>query len=173
MSTFNIILETTSITNVLVNIICSYNNFRPTAYLFARSYLRKRLGKKIFKYVKVHKMVGKMVPRFEKMVEKINHLTQTMTVEKACKDHEEWADRLFCNMELMFPLMAGCYDNFGPDDAPFMGMYWEQCMRQIDDASFFVIPPLISFAKGQPWVSPVIEEEDVEEKEDPVEEEET
>jgi hypothetical protein len=160
MSTFNIILETTSLPNVLVEIIHEYNNFRPVAYQFCQSYLKNRLGLQIFQYLKVHKMVGQMVEPFEKLVESIVKMTQDMTANEVCDEYYECEhnnnsiEELFSDLEQkMFPIVGKLENKFGPDGA-FSDFYQDQCSTSMKQTQSDVMPSLIRFAKGKQWVSP-------------------
>lgn len=68
---FAIILETTSLPNVLVKMICDYNNFRPVAYQFCQAYLKKRLSNDIVKLLNFDVVVDVMIKSFETRVEYI------------------------------------------------------------------------------------------------------
>jgi hypothetical protein len=153
MSTFNIILETTLLPNVLVEMIHGYNNFRPTAYLFARSYLKKRLDKKGFKYIRIQKIVSEMVNDFERLVLKLAQYTQNMTLQKAIKSSENWIWNLFNDLKTtMFPIVDKMESMFNPDGN---NLHWQNAIDYRVETQRFLIPSLIAFAKGQPWVSPV------------------
>jgi hypothetical protein len=96
--------------------------------------------------------VGEMVKPFEKLVEEIAKLTHTMTVDQAVHDCDEWATNLF-DQDLettMFPIVGDLEEEFSVNDS-----YYDHSIRCMEQTQLLVVPPLIAFAMGKPWVSPV------------------
>lgn len=154
---FQLVLDTTSLPNVLVDIIHSYQNFRPVAYQFCCSYLKERLGERAFKYVKVHKIVGEMVSDFERLVEHIVHKLQTM----AWKDVTKYFDQNEVIEDLegkMFPIVEHLVSRFVPQSQTSYD-HWSENDLSRKDTRNIVLPSLISFAEGNPWVSTVKDEQ--------------
>jgi hypothetical protein len=128
---FQVILDATLLPNVLVDIICCYESWRPVAYQFCRCYLKRKLGSEILKMLNIDDIVGQMLTNFAEEMNWMRYCTSGLTIVEASK---------------YYKTVSGGY-HFIYDN--LVTVY---CHSSSGETLQFFLPSLLMAAKGGSWV---------------------